>query len=149
MQASTVSPATNATTVSANTTTTTKSQEQILIQSSGAMIAIIVIGIIIILTILLIIMKSYNRWTHVSRVLGPSGGSKPHPKMSSSIMHSNMQMNTMGLPTVSGSLSNLENSFHLPRVELNSVEGNHLEQFSTHSDSTVVTIHDRPLRGNT
>ncbi|KAF7658728.1 hypothetical protein LDENG_00008610 [Lucifuga dentata] len=152
MQASTVSPVTNATTSLSNTTTTTKSKEQLLIQSSGAMIAVIVIGIIIILTILLIIMKTYNRRTHVSRVLGASGG-KPRPKMSSSVMQSSMPMGTLAVNTVSSSISNSnspsENGFSLPRVELNSVEGNHIEQFSTTSGSTVVTIHDSPLGGNT
>ncbi|XP_040917487.1 noncompact myelin-associated protein [Toxotes jaculatrix] len=152
MQSSTVSPVTN-TTVTSNTTITTKSKEQILIQSSGAMIAVIVIGIIIILAILLIILKTYNRRTHVSRVLGASGGSKPRPKMSQSTAQSSMPLGAMGVHSVSGSITNSnpasENSFQLPRVELSSVEGNHIEQFSTTSGSTEVTIHDTPSLGNT
>ncbi|XP_069576531.1 noncompact myelin-associated protein [Brachyistius frenatus] len=152
MQASTVSPVTN-TTVPSNITTVTKSKEQILIQSSGAMIAVIVIGIIVILAILLIILKTYNRRTHASRVLGARSGSKPRPKLSQSTVQSNMPLNTMGVSSVSGSFSNLtptsENGFRLPRVELSSVEGNHIEQFSDISRSTVVTIHDGPSLGNT
>ncbi|XP_029900477.1 noncompact myelin-associated protein [Myripristis murdjan] len=154
MQASTVSPVTNFTTISSNTTTTTKSREQVLIQSSGAMIAVIVIGIIIILTILLIILKTYNRRTHVSRVLGASGGSKPRQKkMSSSTVQSSMPMSNLAISSVSGSITNSnpvsENGFRLPRVELNSTETNNIEQFSTTSGSTVVTIHDAPSLENT
>ncbi|XP_018518901.1 noncompact myelin-associated protein [Lates calcarifer] len=152
MQASTVSPVTN-TTVPSNTTAITKSREQILIQSSGAMIAVIVIGIIIILAILLIILKTYNRRTHASRVLGASGGSKPRPKMSQSTVQSNVPLSTMGVNSVSGSVTNSnqasENGFQLTGVELNSAEGNHIEHFSTTSGSTVVTIHDTPSIGNT
>ncbi|TMS21078.1 noncompact myelin-associated protein [Larimichthys crocea] len=152
MQALTVSPLTN-TTAPSNTTTVTKSKEQILIQSSGAMIAVIVIGIIIILTILLIILKTYNRWTHVSRVLGPTSGSKARKKMSQSTFQSNMPLSPMGVSSVSGSMANsnpaLENGFRLPRVELNSVEENHIEQSSTNSGSTAVTIHDLPSLENT
>ncbi|KAM7375973.1 hypothetical protein PAMP_005727 [Pampus punctatissimus] len=120
---------------------------------SGAMIAVIVLGIIIILAILLIILKTYNRRTHVSRVLGARGGSKPRPKMSHSTAQSNMPLSTIGVGSVSGNIADpypaLENGFHLPRVELNSVEGNQIEQFSTTSGSTVVTIHDTPSLGNT
>ncbi|XP_032356616.1 noncompact myelin-associated protein [Etheostoma spectabile] len=149
MQASTVSPGTS-TLIPSNTTTTTKTKEQILIQSSGAMIAVIVIGIIILLAILLIILKTYNRRTHVSRVLGASGGSKPRPKMSQS---SNIPLSTMGINSVSGSISNSnpasENGFQLPRVELTSVEGNHIEESSTISDSTAITIHESPSVTNT
>ncbi|XP_029982273.1 noncompact myelin-associated protein [Sphaeramia orbicularis] len=152
MQASTASPVTN-TTVTTNTTATTKSREQILIQSSGAMIAVIVVGIIIILAILLIILKTYNRRTHVSRVLGASGGSKPRPKTSQSTVQSNVPLSPIGISSVSGSVANSnpasENGFQLPRVELSSMEGNHIEQFSTTSGSTVVTIHDIPSLGNT
>ncbi|XP_078133685.1 noncompact myelin-associated protein [Sander vitreus] len=152
MQASTVSPGTN-TTVPSNTNTTTKTKEQILIQSSGAMIAVIVIGIIILLTILLLILKTYNRRTHVSRVLGASGGSKPRPKMSQSTVPSSMPLSTMGVNSVSGSISNLnpasENGFQLPRMELISVEGNHIEQCSTISESTAITIHNSPSMRNT
>ncbi|XP_070835880.1 noncompact myelin-associated protein [Chaetodon trifascialis] len=149
MQASTVSPVTS-TTIPSNTT---KSKEQILIQSSGAMIAVIVIGIIIILAILLIILKTYNRRTHVSRVLGASGGSKPRQKMSQSTVQSSMPLSTMGVTSVSGSVPNsnpaADNGVRLPRVELNSVEENHIEQFSTTSGSTAVTIHDTPSLENT
>ncbi|XP_020775287.1 noncompact myelin-associated protein [Boleophthalmus pectinirostris] len=120
MQASTVSPVTNTT---ANITT--KSREQILIQSSGAMIAIIVVGIIIILTVLLIILKTYNRRTHVSRVLGNS--SKPRPKTSQSTLQTNMPLTPMGVSSVSGSMSASnppsENGFALPRAEVGSLNG--------------------------
>ncbi|XP_026196346.1 noncompact myelin-associated protein [Anabas testudineus] len=152
MQASTASPVTN-TTVPSNTTTTTKSKEQILIQSSGAMIAVIVIGIIIILAVILLILKTYNKRTHASRVLGVSSGSKPRPRASQSTDQSNMRLSTMGVNSVSGSITTStpasENSLPLPRVELNSAEGNHIEQFSTTSGSTVVTIHNTPLVDNT
>eukprot|EP00066_Takifugu_rubripes_P027255 XP_011616521.1 PREDICTED: noncompact myelin-associated protein [Takifugu rubripes] len=149
MQASTASPVSNST-VPSNTTTVTKSKEQILIQSSGAMIALIVIGIIVILAILLIAMKTYNRRTHVSRVLGPSSGSKSRQKRT----QSTMPLNTMGITSVSGSIANsshpaLESRFRLPRVELNSVEENRPEHFSTTSGSTAVTIHDIPSMENT
>ncbi|KAM9340948.1 noncompact myelin-associated protein [Symphorus nematophorus] len=152
MQASTVSPVTN-TTVHSNATAITKSREQILIQSSGAMIAVIVIGIIIILAFLLIVLKTYNRRTHVSRVLGASGGSKPRQKMSQSTVQSSMPLSPVGVSSVSGSITNSnpasENGFRLPRAELNSVEENHIEQFSTNSGSTAVTIHDVPSLENT
>ncbi|XP_041667914.1 noncompact myelin-associated protein [Cheilinus undulatus] len=152
MQASTVSPVTN-TTLPTNTTIVTKSREQILIQSSGAMIAVIVIGIIIILAILLIILKTYNRRTHVSRVLGASGGSKPRQKMSQSTMQSSMPLSPIGVQSVSGNIPILtpssENGFQLPRAELSSLEENQIEQFSTNSGSTAVTIHDVPSLGNT
>lgn len=117
------------------------------------MIAVIVIGIIIILAILLIILKTYNRRTHASRVLGARGGSKPRPKLSQSTVQSNMPLSTMGINSVSGSITNSnpdsENGFQLPRAELNSVEENNIEQFSTTSGSTVVTIHGNPSLGNT
>ncbi|XP_060918628.1 noncompact myelin-associated protein [Labrus mixtus] len=152
MQASTVSPVTN-TTLPANTTTVTKSKEQILIQSSGAMIAIIVVGIIIVLAILLIILKTYNRRTHVSRVLGTSGASKPRQKLSQSTMQSSIPLSPLGVHSVSGSIPNLtpasENGFQLPRVELSSLEQNHIEQSSTNSGSTAVTIHEAPTLDNT
>ncbi|XP_068195234.1 noncompact myelin-associated protein [Antennarius striatus] len=152
MQASTVSPVTN-TTVTSNSTTVTKSREQILIQSSGAMIAVIVIGIIIILAILLIILKTYNKHTRVSRVLGAIGGSKPRHKMGHSTGQSSMPLSPIGVSSVSGSLNNSnpvsENSFQLPRAELSSMEDNNIEQFSTNSGSTVATIHDAPSVDNT
>ncbi|KAM9355643.1 noncompact myelin-associated protein isoform 1-T3 [Pholidichthys leucotaenia] len=141
------------TTTSSNTTAVTKSKEQILIQSSGAMVAVIVIGIIIILAILLIILKTYNRRTHESRLLGSSSASKPRPKTSQSTVQTSMPLHPVGVTSVSGSFTNSnpdsENSFRLPRVELSSVEGNHIEQFSTNSGSTVVTIHDIPSIENT
>ncbi|XP_054469258.1 noncompact myelin-associated protein [Anoplopoma fimbria] len=150
MQASTVSTVTN-TTVTTNTTT--KSKEQILIQSSGAMIAVIVIGIIIILAILLIILKTYNRRTHVSRVLGARSGSKPRPKMSQSTINSNIPLSAVGVNSVSGSIFSSnpgsENGSQLPREELNSAEGNHIEQLSTISESTAITINDPLSIGNT
>ncbi|XP_030643362.1 noncompact myelin-associated protein [Chanos chanos] len=143
---STVQPVTNFTIVVLNTTTTTKSREQILTQSSGAMIAIIVIGIIIILTLLLIILKTYNRRTHASRMLGNS--TKPRKKMSSSTTNTNVPLSNIAASSVSGSVTHFsassENGFHLPRVNLNS-----LEQQSTTSGSTVVTIHDTPSVENT
>ncbi|XP_015458756.2 noncompact myelin-associated protein [Astyanax mexicanus] len=153
MQASTVHPVTNFTTTAQNTTT--KSPQQILIQSSGAIIAIIVIAIIIILAILLIILKTYNRRTHAARIL--TGSSNNQRKNTSA--HSNMVMGNIrgnsGLGSFAQSTAPPENGFHLPRVDLGTV--NHLgtadqrpiEQFSTTSGSTVVTIHDTPSVGNT
>ncbi|CAL9686566.1 unnamed protein product [Knipowitschia caucasica] len=164
MQASTASTGINTTAI-----TVTKSQEQILIQSSGAMIAIIVIGIILILTVLLIVLKTYNRCTHASRVLGSS--TKPRPKMSQSTARSNLPLTPMGVNSVSGSISvsengfrvpsmelgsqdegsqgPSENSFRLPRVELSSVDETmeNLEQSS--AASTEVTIHELPVMENT
>lgn len=144
------------TTVPSNTTFLTKSREQILIQSSGAMIAVIVIGIIIILAVVLIILKTYNKRTHESRLLGSRTGSKPRPKMSQSTVNGSVPLTSIGISSVSGSIINSnppsENGFQLPRAELSSVEGNHNEQFSTTSDfseSTVVTIHDTPSPMNT
>uniref|UniRef100_A0A3P8UJY4 Si:dkey-221l4.10 n=1 Tax=Cynoglossus semilaevis TaxID=244447 RepID=A0A3P8UJY4_CYNSE len=138
MQTSSASPLT-ITTAPPNTTAVTKSREQILIQS-GAMIAVIVIGIIIILSILLIILKTYN-------------GSKQRAKVSQATGQSSLPLSTMGPISVSGSINPSfpasENGFVLPRAELNSIEGNHLEQFSTMSDSTEVTIHDAPSLGDT
>nr|XP_046269799.1 noncompact myelin-associated protein isoform X2 [Scatophagus argus] len=117
------------------------------------MIAVIVIGIIIILAVLLIILKTYNRRTHVSRVLGASGGSKARQKTSQSTGQTNMPLSAMGVASVSGSIANSdpasENSFQLPRVELNSMEENRMERFSTTSGSTAVTIHDIPSMENT
>ncbi|CDQ65501.1 unnamed protein product [Oncorhynchus mykiss] len=141
---STVSPVTNFTTVFSNTTITTKSKEQILTQSSGAMIAVIVIGIIILLTILLVTLRTYNRRTHASRVLGTGSKGPPRQKMSSSTVQTSMPLGSFVL---SSSMS--ENGFRLPRVELNSLDQNNLEQQSRISDSTVVTIHDTPSLGNT
>ncbi|XP_047467605.1 noncompact myelin-associated protein [Mugil cephalus] len=151
MQASTVSPVTT-TTIPSNTTNVTKTKEQILIQSSGAMIAVIVIGIIIVFAFLLIILKTYNRRTHASRVLGATGGSKPRPKLSQSTIQTGLPLDTVPISSVSGSISYSnpasENNFQMPGMELSSVEGNHIEQFSTTSDSTVVTIHNAPSLGN-
>uniref|UniRef100_A0A3P9B7P3 Si:dkey-221l4.10 n=1 Tax=Maylandia zebra TaxID=106582 RepID=A0A3P9B7P3_9CICH len=115
-----------ASTVSPVTNTTVTSNTTAITKSkeqiliqSGAMIAVIVIGIIIILAILLIILKTYN----------------------------------MGISSVSGSITNSnpasESSFRLPRAELTSAEGNQVEQFSTNSGSTVVTIHENPSIENT
>ncbi|XP_041710304.1 uncharacterized protein LOC121544430 isoform X2 [Coregonus clupeaformis] len=151
---STVSPVTNYITVFSNTTITTKSKEQILTQSSGAMIAIIVIGLIFILTILLVILKTYNRRTHASRVLGTGSKGPPRQKkMSSSTVQTSMPLGNLGASSVSGSFalssSMSENGFRLPRAELNRLDQNILEQQSTISDSTVVTIHDTPSLGNT
>lgn len=93
------------------------------------------------------------RRTHVSRVLGTSGGSKPRQKMRQSAGQHNMPLNDMRVSSVSGSMANsnpaFENSFYLPRAELGSVEENHVEQFSTNSGSTAVTIHDIPRLENT
>ncbi|XP_029349707.1 noncompact myelin-associated protein [Echeneis naucrates] len=153
MQTSTVSPVTN-TIVPSSTTAVTKTKGQILIQSSGAMIAVIVIGIIIILTILLLILKTYNKRTHASRVLGASGGSKPRPKMSQSRGQSSVPLSTMGINSVSSSIPTAiptaaENGFHLPRVQLNTSQGNHTEEIGHPSDSAVVTVHDNAQIGNT
>ncbi|KAI1895091.1 hypothetical protein AGOR_G00102720 [Albula goreensis] len=142
---------TNLTTASQNTTTTTKSKEQILTQSSGAMIAVIVIGIIIILAILLFILKTYNRRTHVSRVLG--GGSKPRKKSSSTTVQTSLPMGQLGANSISGSFapsrSATENGFRLPRAEYSSQDQGNGEQYSTASGSTVVTIHGPPSIENT
>lgn len=171
MQTSTELPAINTTTI-ANTTAVTKSREQILIQSSGAMIAVIVVGIIIILAFLLIVLKTYNRRTHASRVLGTS--SKPRKKLSQSTNQSSVPLTAVGVNSVSGSISfsnpPSENGFHIPRAELSSVESSSnppsengfrlpraelssvdesVEQFSAMSGSTVVTIHDLPMMENT
>lgn len=120
----------------------------LLIQSSGAMIALIVIGIIIILAILLIILKTYNRHTRESRLLGHGRGSKPRPKMSQSTVQSNLPLTQVGISSVSGSITNSnpasEHSFQLTRAELNGVEENQIEQISTNSGSSAVTIHDSP-----
>lgn len=136
------------------------------------MIAVIVIGIIIILTVLLLILKTYNRRTHASRVLGAS--SKPRPKLSQTTTQSNMPLTPVGVNSVSGSISfsnpPSENGFRLPRAELSSVEDRsnppsesgfrlprvelssvdeNIEQFSATSGSTLVTIHDMPDMENT
>nr|XP_057947352.1 noncompact myelin-associated protein [Doryrhamphus excisus] len=146
MQTSTASPESNTT----STSNITKSKEQILIQSSGAMIAVIVIGIIIILTVVLFVLKTYNKRTHASRLLGSTGGSKPRKKASPSTVPT-MPMDTIGVSSVSGSLPNSnptsETSLHLPMAQLSSARGNHIGLFSTNGGSTVVTIHD--TSGNT
>ncbi|KAF3844969.1 hypothetical protein F7725_008132 [Dissostichus mawsoni] len=68
-------------------------------------------------------------------------------------VQSNMPLSTLGVNSVSGSVFNSnpasENNFQLPRTELNSAEGNHIEQSSSISDSTVITIHDTPSIGDT
>ncbi|KAM8917542.1 noncompact myelin-associated protein isoform 1-T2 [Spinachia spinachia] len=142
MQASTDSSVANPT-VASNTSTVTKSKDQILIQSSGAMIAVIVLGIIIILAILLLILKTYNRWTHESRVLGARTGSKPRPKTSQSTAQSSIPLSPMDIHSVSGSILSSnpvsENSLPLHQAELSSVEGNHTEQLSTISESSAGT----------
>ncbi|XP_062379532.1 noncompact myelin-associated protein [Sardina pilchardus] len=152
MQTSTAQPVTNFTTAFQNTTSTTKSQEQILTQSSGAMIALIVIGIIIILTILLIILKTYNRRTHTSRMMAGVGGSKARKKSPYSTQ-TNINMSHLGPSSVSGSFVQSpgpsENGFRLPRVDLASVDHNNMDQQSTASGSTVVTVHDAPSIENT
>ena len=52
----------------------------------------------------------------------------------------------MGVTSVSSGLNNSNlisgRSFRLPRAELSSVDDTHIEQFSTISGSTAVTIHD-------
>lgn len=62
-------------------------------------------------------------------------------------------LRTMGIASVSGSISNTtptsQISFWLPRAELNSVEEGHMEQFSTTIGSTAVTIHEVPSVENT
>lgn len=86
------------------------------------------------------------RRTHVSRVLGASGGSKPRQKMTQTTGQRSVPLSTMGVASVSGGLNNYNltsgTSFRLPRAELSSVEENHIEQFSTTSGSIAVTIHD-------
>ncbi|CAB1330611.1 unnamed protein product [Coregonus sp. 'balchen'] len=93
------------------------------------------------------------RRTHASRVLGRGSKGPPRQKMSSSTMQTSIPLGNLGASSVSGSFalssSMSENGFRLPRVELNSLDYNNLEQQSTISDSTVVTIHDTPSLGNT
>ncbi|XP_051942311.1 noncompact myelin-associated protein [Hippocampus zosterae] len=134
MQTSTASPESN----TSSPSSITKSKEQILIQSSGAMIAVIVIGIIIILTILLFILKTYNKRTHASRLLGSSGASKSNKKTPQSTVP------IMPMVTVGVSSSNLGSS-PSPRAEPNSVH--RIEELGTASGSTAVTVHD--TAGNT
>ncbi|XP_056446933.1 noncompact myelin-associated protein [Gadus chalcogrammus] len=150
MQAPTTVPGSSFTTDKANVT---KSQEQILIQSSGAMVAVIVLGVIIILAILLIILKTYNKHTHVSRMLGTS---KSRQKLSSASTAVTQPTYTAAgnpeISSVSGSVvhrygSTLENGFHA--AELSDTQLNDIEMFSTHSGSTVVTIHDPMSLENT
>lgn len=66
--------------------------------------------------------------------------------MRPSLGQSNVPTSDLWIPSVSGGMGNsnpaFENTFQLPRAELSSVEENHLEQFSTNSESTAVTIHD-------
>ncbi|KAJ8385535.1 hypothetical protein AAFF_G00184890 [Aldrovandia affinis] len=148
MQTTTGEPVTNFTTAPLNTAT--KSKEQILTQSSGAMIAIIVIGIIIVCTILLLILKTYNRRTHASRMMG--GGSKPRMKSPSTIQ-TQVPIGQLGANSFSSSLAHShsagENGFRLPQAELSSQDQNNMEQLSTISESTVVTIHDVQSLENT
>ncbi|XP_062864062.1 noncompact myelin-associated protein [Trichomycterus rosablanca] len=139
------------------TVSTTKSKQQILIQSSGAMIAIIVIGIIIILAILLIILKTYNRRTHTSRVLGKNT-SKPRTAINStSTMQTNLQMSNLRGSNGAGDFGRWsdtsENTFRIPRAELPNREPNLQEELNSSpqvNGSTVVTIHTTPTTiGNT
>ncbi|XP_077587591.1 noncompact myelin-associated protein [Stigmatopora nigra] len=117
----------------------TKSREQILIQSSGAMIAVIVIGIIVILTILLFILKTYNKRTHTSRLLGSNGGSKP-PKMSQSTV-STVPVAPIGLNSISGGVSySNSGSSEWPRTEVNSMDRTD-QEFSAADRATEATIH--------
>ncbi|XP_029973265.1 noncompact myelin-associated protein isoform X1 [Salarias fasciatus] len=134
MQASTASPVTN---ITSNSTAVTKSQEQILIQSSGAMIAVIVVGIILILAVLLFILKTYNRRTHASRVLGLRG-SKPRPKTSQSTSQSNVPLGPVGV-----------DGLPPPGPELSSLEERRAERASTTSSSTAATVHEQPSVENT
>ncbi|XP_061699210.1 noncompact myelin-associated protein [Syngnathoides biaculeatus] len=119
----------------------TKSKEQILIQSSGAMIAVIVIGVIVILTILLFILKTYNKRTHASRLLGSIGGSKPHKKTSQSTAPI-VPMATIGVSSLSGGVPDPS-----PGPSEGRRAGWNSEDFSTASGLTAVTIHD--TSGNT
>ncbi|XP_061650103.1 noncompact myelin-associated protein isoform X1 [Phyllopteryx taeniolatus] len=136
MQTSTASPESN----TSSPSSVTKSKEQILIQSSGAMIAVIVIGIIVILTILLLILKTYNKRTHASRLLGSVGGSKPHKKTSRSTVPI-VPMATIEVSSVSGGVSySNPGTSEGARAERSSIE--RLQDFSTASGSTAVTIHD-------
>ncbi|XP_057714597.1 noncompact myelin-associated protein [Corythoichthys intestinalis] len=131
-------------TASAENTTSpssiTKSRDQILIQSSGAMIAVIVIGIIIILTILLFILKTYNKRTHTSRLLGSGGAAKPAKKTPQSAVPT-VPMTPVGVNSVSGGVpcSN-PGSSEWPRTEVSSVDGT-THEFNTTNGSTTATIH--------
>ncbi|XP_034015588.1 noncompact myelin-associated protein [Thalassophryne amazonica] len=145
MQDSTASPVKD-TTAPSNTTAITKSKEQILIQSSGAMIAIIVIGIILILAVILIILKTYNRKMHISRVLGANGKTKSRPKTSQTTGQSNLPLSSLGIVSVSSSITDSipdsGTGVPIPRGEENNMETN---QFDTTSGSSVVTVHSIPV----
>ncbi|KAM9786960.1 noncompact myelin-associated protein [Syngnathus typhle] len=136
MQNSTASPESNTTSPSI----ITKSKEQILIQSSGAMIAVIVIGIIVLLTILLFILKTYNKRTHPSRLLGSNGGSKPQKKTSQPTVPI-IPMGQVGSVSGNTPYSNSDSS-SWTRTELNSAD--RIEEMST---ATAVSVHD--TSGNT
>ncbi|XP_028832191.1 noncompact myelin-associated protein [Denticeps clupeoides] len=148
MQTSTAQPEANITRTT--TTTTTKSREQILTQSSGAMIAVIVIGVIIILTILLIVLKTYNRRTHASRMLGSGASARPRKKASSTTQ-TNLAMRTTGPDSTSGSFTQSqgpsERGFQLPRADLGAAAI--AERHSVRSGSAAATIHDTPSIGDT
>ncbi|XP_077477900.1 noncompact myelin-associated protein [Stigmatopora argus] len=133
MQTSTPSPQ--------NTTNSiTKSREQILIQSSGAMIAVIVIGIIVILTILLFILKTYNKRTHTSRLLGSNGVAKPAKMPQASVP--TVPMAPIGVNSVSGGVSySNSGSSEWPRTEVSSVDRTE-QEFSVANRSTAVSIHN-------
>ncbi|XP_077437379.1 noncompact myelin-associated protein isoform X1 [Vanacampus margaritifer] len=163
MQTSTASPESN----TSSTSSITKSKDQILIQSeslpmmhfitvsridvvfflpgSGAMIAVIVIGIIVILAILLFILKTYNKRTHASRLLGSNGGSKPRKKTPQSPVPV-MPMANVEVGSMSGHVPNSNpGSEPWPRAGLSAAD--RVEEFSTASGSTAITIHDSS--GNT
>ncbi|XP_066502924.1 noncompact myelin-associated protein [Hoplias malabaricus] len=152
MQASTAQPGPSFTTIIQNTPSTTKSTQEILIQSSGAMIAIIVIGVVIILTILLIILKTYNRRTHAARMLAGSS-KKTRTNTLSMATHTNLAMSnvraTSGTGSIIQSAASSENGFHIPRVDMGNIDQIPIEQSSTTSGSTLVTIHDTPSVENT
>lgn len=91
----------------------------------------------------------FIRRTHASRVLGRGSKGPPRQKMSSSTVQTSIPLGNLGASYLSGSFALSENGFRLPRVELSSLDQNNLEQQSTGSNSTVVTMHDTPSLGNT
>lgn len=80
------------------------------------------------------------------------GGSKARKK-SPSTTQTNMRMSHLGPSSVSGTFVQSpvpsEDSFRIPRVDLANVDHNSVEQQSTASGSTVVTVHDAPSIENT
>ncbi|XP_066573385.1 noncompact myelin-associated protein [Amia ocellicauda] len=135
MTSTTASPVTNS--------TTTKSREQMIYQSAGAMIALIVIGITIILCILLIILKTCNRKTRTSRILGTTR----RKKTTSSTAQTNLAMSNLraGTPAPAGPFpftsSSMENGRQLPTPSIYNNNYNVFAPANSNGQPAVVTIH--------